>query len=108
MPNGMHDNPGRVRPIEDHTRLGFCHRPADALLADMRGVAGPARRPDFFAKNMFVEGVRLFMVVLGTAAGYWVSRSFGAGGTGLEGLGGMIGCLAGYVSGQTLIVDGQF
>jgi uncharacterized protein YacL len=51
---------------------------------------------------MFVEGVRLFMVVLGTAAGYWVSRSFGAGGTGLEGLGGMVGCLAGYVSGGLL------
>ena len=51
---------------------------------------------------MFVEGVRLFMVVLGTAAGYWVSRSFGAAGSGLEGLGGMIGCLAGYVSGGLL------
>jgi uncharacterized protein YacL len=51
---------------------------------------------------MFVEGVRLFMVVLGTAAGYWVSRSFGAAGTGLEGLGGMVGCLAGYVGGGLL------
>lgn len=51
---------------------------------------------------MFVEGVRLFMVVLGTAAGYWVSRSFGAAGTGLEGLGGMVGCLAGYVGGGVL------
>jgi uncharacterized protein YacL len=51
---------------------------------------------------MFVEGVRLFMVVLGTAAGYWVSRSFGTAGSGLEGLGGMLGCLAGYVSGGLL------
>ena len=51
---------------------------------------------------MFVEGVRLFMVVLGTAAGYWVSRSFGAAGSGLEGLGGMVGCLAGYVGGGVL------
>src|SRR5260370_22599959 len=51
---------------------------------------------------MFVEGVRLFMVVLGTAAGYWVSRSFGAAGTGLEGLGGMIGCLVGYVGGGVI------
>ncbi|HEX4490868.1 MAG TPA: PIN domain-containing protein [Acidimicrobiia bacterium] len=48
---------------------------------------------------MFVEGVRLFMVVLGTAAGFWVARSFGATGSGLEGLGGMLGCLAGYVGG---------
>src|SRR5476651_2155676 len=46
---------------------------------------------------MFVEGVRLFMVVLGTAAGFWLARSFGAAGSGLEGLGGMLGCLAGYV-----------
>jgi len=48
---------------------------------------------------MFVEGVRLFMVVLGTAAGFWVARSFGVAGSGLEGLGGMLGCLAGYVGG---------
>jgi uncharacterized protein YacL len=48
---------------------------------------------------MFVEGVRLFMVVLGTAAGFWVARSFGATGSGVEGLGGMLGCLAGYVGG---------
>ena len=61
---------------------------------------------------MFVEGVRLFMVVLGTAAGYWVSRSFGAAGSGLEGLGGMLGCLAGYVGGAPdevlmLVSDGM-
>ena len=51
---------------------------------------------------MFVEGVRLFMVVLGTAAGFWLSRSFGAAGSGLEGLGGMLGCLAGYVGGGVI------
>jgi len=51
---------------------------------------------------MFVEGVRLFMVVLGTAAGFWVARSFGAAGSGLEGLGGMLGCLAGYVGGGVI------
>jgi uncharacterized protein YacL len=51
---------------------------------------------------MFVEGVRLFIVVLGTAAGYWLARSFGAAGSGLEGLGGMVGCLVGYVSGGVL------
>ena len=39
------------------------------------------------------KGVRLFMVVLGTAAGFWLARSFGAAGSGLEGLGGMLGCL---------------
>ncbi len=51
---------------------------------------------------MFVEGVRLFMVVLGTAAGFWVARSFGVAGSGLEGLGGMLGCLAGYVGGGVI------
>ena len=51
---------------------------------------------------MFVEGVRLFMVVLGTAAGFWVARDLGAAGSGLEGLGGMLGCLAGYVGGGVL------
>jgi uncharacterized protein YacL len=51
---------------------------------------------------MFVEGVRLFMVVLGTAAGFWLARSFGVAGSGLEGLGGMLGCLAGYVGGGVI------
>src|ERR1043165_10284232 len=46
---------------------------------------------------MFVEGVRLFVVVLATAVGFWVDRA--AGGTG--GLGGVVGCLAGYVTGGT-------
>jgi len=44
---------------------------------------------------MFVEGVRLFVVVLATAVGFWADRA--AGGTG--GLGGVLGCLAGYVTG---------
>lgn len=48
---------------------------------------------------MFVEGVRLFMVVLGTAAGFWAARTFG---TEIQGLGGMLGCLIGYVSGGML------
>src|SRR5436190_3117566 len=46
---------------------------------------------------MFVEGVRLFVVVLATAVGFWADRA--AGGTG--GLGGVLGCLAGYVTGGT-------
>jgi uncharacterized protein YacL len=45
---------------------------------------------------MFVEGVRLFVVVLGTAAGFWAARGLG---TNSQGLGGMLGCLLGYVSG---------
>ena len=45
---------------------------------------------------MFVEGVRLFVVVLGTAAGFWAVHSFGLQ---AEGLGGILGCLLGYVSG---------
>jgi uncharacterized protein YacL len=48
---------------------------------------------------MFVEGVRLFVVVLGTAAGFWAARTFGAD---VQGLGGMLGCLLGYVSGGIL------
>jgi uncharacterized protein YacL len=48
---------------------------------------------------MFVEGIRLFMVVLGTAAGFWAARTFG---TEAQGLGGMLGCLLGYVSGGIL------
>jgi len=44
---------------------------------------------------MFVEGVRLFVVVLGTAIGFWADRA--AGGAG--GVGGTLGCLLGYVTG---------
>ena len=46
---------------------------------------------------MFVEGVRLFVVVLATAVGFWADRAMG--GTG--GVGGVLGCLAGYVTGGT-------
>lgn len=45
---------------------------------------------------MFVEGVRLFVVVLGTAAGLWAAHNFGVQ---AEGLGGILGCLFGYVTG---------
>ncbi len=48
---------------------------------------------------MFVEGVRLFMVVLGTAAGFWAARDLGFSS---EGVAGMLGCLLGYVSGGVL------
>src|SRR5262245_45312184 len=44
---------------------------------------------------MFVEGVRLFVVVLCTAIGYWADRAAG----GLGGVGGTLGCLFGYVTG---------
>lgn len=43
----------------------------------------------------------MFMVVLGTAAGFWLARDLGAS-PGLEGVGGMLGCLFGYVSGGVL------
>lgn len=46
--------------------------------------------------SMFVEVVRLFMVVLGTAGGFLVARDLGVT---VEGLGGMLGCLLGYVGG---------
>ena len=51
---------------------------------------------------MFVEVVRMFVVVLGTAAGFWVARDLGDPGSGIEGVGGMLGCRAGYVGGGVL------
>ena len=48
---------------------------------------------------MFVEGVRLFVVLLGTAAGFWVARDLGSES---EAVAAMIGCLAGYVGGGML------
>jgi uncharacterized protein YacL len=45
---------------------------------------------------VYVEGVRLFVVVLATAAGFLAGQHFGIGS---EGVGGMLGCLLGYVSG---------
>jgi uncharacterized protein YacL len=50
---------------------------------------------------VFVEVIRGFMVVLGTAAGFWAARDLGIG-SGLESLGGVLGCLLGYVSGGLL------
>jgi uncharacterized protein YacL len=54
----------------------------------------PRRQP-----TVFVEGTRLIVVVLATAAGFWLSRDLGAGS---EGLFGMLGCLFGYVGGGLL------
>src|SRR5690242_5576774 len=51
--------------------------------------------------EMFVEVVRGFMVVLGTAAGFWVGRDLGFT-AGVESIGGVLGCLLGYVSGGML------
>jgi uncharacterized protein YacL len=48
---------------------------------------------------VFVEGVRLFVVVLCTAAGFWTARGFGIE---VSGLAGMLGCLFGYVTGGLL------
>jgi uncharacterized protein YacL len=45
---------------------------------------------------VFVEGVRLFVVVLATAAGFVAGQHFGMQ---ADGLGGILGCLLGYVSG---------
>jgi uncharacterized protein YacL len=47
---------------------------------------------------VYVEVVRLFMVVLFTAAGYWIGRDATATAT-TPGLAAMLGCLIGYVSG---------
>lgn len=52
---------------------------------------------------MFVEVVRLFMVVLFTAAGFWAGRDLAVrSGSGLESVAGMLGCLIGYVTGGVL------
>lgn len=48
---------------------------------------------------MFVEGVRLIVAVLGTAIGFWVAPKVGAD---AQGIGGMLGCLFGYVAGGVL------
>jgi uncharacterized protein YacL len=48
---------------------------------------------------MFVEGLRLLVAVLGTAAGYWAARTMG---TEAQGLGGILGCLFGYLAGGLL------
>jgi uncharacterized protein YacL len=45
---------------------------------------------------MFVEGVRLFVVVLCTTVGFWTARRLGVE---ADGLGGVLGCLLGYVAG---------
>src|SRR4029077_8735446 len=64
------------------------HRPRSADTSSQRD-------RDAAREQMFVEGVRLFVVVLGTAIGFWVDRA--AGGNG--GVGGRLGCLLGYVTG---------
>ena len=52
---------------------------------------------------MFVEVVRLFIVLLGTAAGYWVARDIGpTTAVAPAGLGAIIGCLVGYSGGGVL------
>ena len=49
--------------------------------------------------EMFVEGVRLFVVVLATAAGFGLARDMN---WEAEGLAAMLGCLVGYVGGGVL------
>lgn len=51
---------------------------------------------------MFVEIVRLFLVVAFTAAGFWVGRDLAPTSASVEGLAGMVGCLLGYVLGGVL------
>lgn len=51
---------------------------------------------------MFVEIVRLFLVLLFTAAGFWVGRDLAPANSSIEGLTGILGCLVGYVLGGVL------
>ncbi len=51
---------------------------------------------------MFVEVTRMFMVVLGTAAGFWLARDLGGPESGVDGIAAMLGCLIGYVGGGVI------
>ncbi len=51
---------------------------------------------------MFVEIVRLLLVVLFTAAGFWMGRDLGPASVAVDGMAGMLGCLVGYVLGGFL------
>jgi len=51
---------------------------------------------------MFVEVVRLFLVVLFTAAGFWIGRDLAPDAATVDGIAGMLGCLVGYVLGGFL------
>ena len=51
---------------------------------------------------MFVEVTRLFFVVLCTAAGFWLTRDLGGARDAAQGVGGMVGCLVGYVGGGVM------
>ena len=73
-----------------HLPIGTVRSGPEASPSPIRGASGDARADR--RESVFVEGVRLFVVVLGTAAGFWVARNLGVQ---AEGLGGMLGCLAG-------------
>ena len=98
-PRGRLSEPARGRPVcvltVTFTSAQF--RPRPERFRRPRPVKTAAGGAD--ETGMFVEGVRLFVVVLGTAAGFWAARTFG---TEAQGLGGMLGCLLGYVSGGIL------
>ena len=51
---------------------------------------------------MFVEVMRGFMVLLGTAAGYWLARDLAPASPSAGGIGAMLGVLIGYISGGLL------
>jgi uncharacterized protein YacL len=51
---------------------------------------------------VFVEVVRLFLVVLFTAAGFWIGRDLAPQTVTIDGIAGMLGCLVGYVLGGFL------
>ena len=51
-------------------------RRADPGARSGRPVQGAAAPAD--GRGVFVEGVRLFVVLLGTAAGFWVARDLGS------------------------------
>src|SRR5262249_3205449 len=77
------------------------HRPDRAPLqgpgpgADISSGTRPIREP-----KLFVEVVRLFMVMLGMAGGFWLARAAGVPvGSDVAGVAGVLGCLVGYVGG---------
>ena len=86
-PRGRLSEPARGRPVCSRSHCTSAEtRPRPESFR--RGVRSSRPADPPMRASMFVEGVRLFVVVLGTAAGFWAARTFG---TEAQGLGGMLG-----------------
>src|SRR5262245_56684724 len=91
---GYPSQPDRPLCVLRHSYIGARAGAHKGSLGPVKGLLG---RP--IERVMFVEGLRLLVAVLGTAAGYWAARTMG---TEAQGIGGILGCLFGYVAGGLL------